>query len=79
MAREILCPVPHMFVRSLISGTIRLRLSNSSLERYETCLVACNFYQEHGHDCDETFAPVAHITTVRTLLIVAFVQAWSIS
>ena len=28
---------------------------------------------------DETFAPVAHMTTVRTLLVVAFVRHWSIS
>jgi hypothetical protein len=27
LARGILCPVPHMFVRSLVSGSIRLRLA----------------------------------------------------
>jgi len=30
-------------------------------------------------DYDETFAPMAHMTTVRTLLAVASVREWSIS
>ena len=52
---------------------------DSSLERYKARLVACGFQQEHGHDYDETFAPVAHMTTVRTLIAVASVRGWSIS
>jgi hypothetical protein len=32
-----------------------------------------------GRDYGETFAHVAHMTTVRNLLVVAFVQEWSIS
>ncbi|WVZ72071.1 hypothetical protein U9M48_020586 [Paspalum notatum var. saurae] len=53
--------------------------SDGSLERYKARLVARGFQQEHGHDYDETFASVAHITTVRALLAVASVREWSIS
>jgi hypothetical protein len=53
--------------------------SDGSLERYKARLVARGFQQEHGRDYDETFAPVAHMPTVRTLLAVASVRGWSIS
>ncbi|WVZ70679.1 LOW QUALITY PROTEIN: hypothetical protein U9M48_019322 [Paspalum notatum var. saurae] len=53
--------------------------SDGSLERYKARLVARGFQQEHGRDYDETFAPVAHMTIVRALLVVASVREWSIS
>jgi hypothetical protein len=37
------------------------------------------FQQEQGRDYNETFAPVAHMTTVCTLLAVASVRHWSVS
>jgi hypothetical protein len=53
--------------------------SDGSLERYKACLVTRGFQREQGCDYDETFAPVAHITTIHTLLIVASVWELSIS
>jgi hypothetical protein len=53
--------------------------SDGSLEWYKARLVARGFQQEHDRDYDETFAPVAHMTTIHTLLAVASVQGWSIS
>ncbi|CAM8934462.1 unnamed protein product [Rhodiola kirilowii] len=58
--------------------TVKTR-HDGSLERYKARLVASGFQQEYGHDYDETFAPVAHMTTIRTLLAVASVREWSIS
>jgi hypothetical protein len=53
--------------------------SDGSLKRYKPRLVAHGFQQEQGRDYDETFAPVAHMTTIRTLLVVASVREWFIS
>jgi hypothetical protein len=52
--------------------------SNGSLERYKARLVARGFQQEQGRDYDETFAPVAHMTTIHTLLVVSSIREWSI-
>lgn len=53
--------------------------SDDTIERYKARLMARGFQQEYGHDCDMTFAPVAHMTTVRTLVVVTSIRQWSIS
>jgi hypothetical protein len=53
--------------------------SDSSLERYKVYLVARGFQQDQGHDYDDTFAHVAHMTTIHTLLAVTSIREWSIS
>jgi hypothetical protein len=47
--------------------------SDGSLEHYKGHLVARGFQQEHGRDYDKTFAHVAHMTTIHTLLVVTYV------
>jgi hypothetical protein len=69
-----------MFVPSLVSGFYEINThSDGSLEHYKARLVAPGFQQEHGHDYHETFPPIAHMTIVRTLIIMAYVRHWSVS
>jgi hypothetical protein len=53
--------------------------SDGSIERYKARHVVRGFQQTQGRDFDETFAPVAHMTTVRTLIVVAANSSWTIS
>ena len=53
--------------------------SDGSIQRYKARLIARGFPQTRGRDYDETFAPVAHMTTVRTMIAVAASRSWTIS
>jgi hypothetical protein len=57
--------------------SIKVR-SDGSLDRYKARLVALGNNQEYGVNYDETFAPVAKMTTVRTILALAASNDWSL-
>ena len=52
--------------------------SNGSIECYKTRLIVKGFTQEYGIDYEETFAPVARISSVRALLAVAAARKWGL-
>jgi hypothetical protein len=52
--------------------------SDGSIECYKARLVARGFQQTQGQDYHETFDPVANMTTVRTMIVVAATHSWTI-
>ena len=52
--------------------------SDGSIERYKARLVAKGSTQEYRIDYEETFAPVARISSVRALLAVAVASKWDL-
>ena len=52
--------------------------SDGSIECYKARLVAKRFTQEYGIDYEETFTPIARISSVRALLAVAAPSKWDL-
>uniref|UniRef100_A0A2N9EXF5 Reverse transcriptase Ty1/copia-type domain-containing protein n=1 Tax=Fagus sylvatica TaxID=28930 RepID=A0A2N9EXF5_FAGSY len=53
--------------------------SDGTVDCYKACLVAKGFTQEYEIDYEETFAPVARLSFVRTLIAVSASRHWPIS
>jgi len=59
--------------------SIQKTRSDGSIERYKARLVAIGFQQTHACDYNETFASVAYMTTVHTLIAKAATSSWDMS
>ena len=51
---------------------------NGSIEKYKARFVARGFSQKEGIDYEETFAPIARYTYIRSVLALAAVMKWKI-
>jgi hypothetical protein len=52
--------------------------ANGSIEKYKARFVARGFSHKEGEDCDETFAPVAKYTSIRSIIAIASVMGWKL-
>ena len=52
--------------------------ADSSIEKYRARFVARGFSQKEGIEYEETFAPVARYTSIRSVLALATVVKWNI-
>ena len=52
--------------------------ADGSIEKYKEIFVAHGFSRKEGIDYEETFAPVARYTSIRSVLSLATVMKWKI-
>ena len=50
--------------------------SDGTIDRYKARLVALGFTQEYGIDYEETFAPVAQLSSIKTLIALFTTRKW---
>jgi hypothetical protein len=53
-------------------------VANGSIEKYKARFVARGFSQKEGIDYEETFAPVARYTSIRTIIALAAKMKWKL-
>ena len=73
----VTCPAGVKLIGCKWVYTIKL-CADGSIERHKARLVALENRQEYGLDYEETFAPVAKMTTVRTVMALAVSKGWSL-
>ena len=52
--------------------------ADGSVEKHKARFVAKGFSQKEGIDYDETFAPVARYTSIRTIIAIALAMGWKL-
>jgi hypothetical protein len=52
--------------------------TDGNIEKYKASFMAPGYSQKEGIDYEETFAPVARYTSIRTVLVITAVMKWKI-
>uniref|UniRef100_A0A2N9HLJ3 Integrase catalytic domain-containing protein n=1 Tax=Fagus sylvatica TaxID=28930 RepID=A0A2N9HLJ3_FAGSY len=74
-SHRLICPAGKSAIGCKWVYKIKTR-SDGTVDRYKARLVAKGFTQEYGIDYEETFAPVARLSSVRTLIAVSASRHW---
>ena len=56
---------------ALIGSKVLRSIADGSIEKYKARFVARCFSQKEGIDYEETFAPIARYTSIRTIIALA--------
>ena len=81
MGNDVLDGVPRLEGKSIVSLIWIYNIyhaTDGKIKRYKEIFVAQGFSQKQGIDYEETFAPVARYTSIRTILSLAAVMKWKI-
>ena len=81
MKNDVWEVVPRPEGKSLVTSRWLYKIkyaTDGSIEKYKARFVARGFSQVEGVDYDETFAPVARYTSIRSIISIAVEMGWQI-
>ena len=73
--------VPRLKGKSVVTSRWLYKIkhgADGSIEKYKVRFVARGFSQKEGVDYDETFAPVARYTSIRSIIAIASTMGWKL-
>lgn len=73
--------VPRPKGKSVVSSKWLFKIKHNadgSIEKYKARFVARGFFQKEGIDYEETFAPVARYTSIRSTIAIAAAKGWEL-
>ena len=73
--------VPKLENKSVVSSKWIYKIKNAadgSIRKYKARFVARGFSQKEGINYEETFAPVARYTSIRTIMALASMMKWDL-
>ena len=79
MKNDVWDVVPRPYGKSVVTSKWIYKIkhaTNGSIEKYKARFVAQGFSQKEGIEYEETFAPIARYTSIRSVLVLAAVMKW---